>query len=248
MNNNITVSAKNLSKHFDDFIAVDNVTFDVHRGEIFGFLGANGAGKTTTIRMLCGLLLPTSGEGHVAGFDIMTQSEQIKHSIGYMSQKFSLYNDLSVVENMNFFGGIYGLSNSELKIRTQAMLQKMRLESWQNTLTAQLPLGWKQRLALACAILHQPKILFLDEPTGGVDPISRRDFWDLIYELADSGTTIFVTTHYMDEAEYCNRLSIMYQGKIIAIDSPMDLKAKYHELTVEDVFIGLVDEKAPEVN
>lgn len=241
MNNDIAVSTRNLSKHFDDFIAVDKVTFEVHRGEIFGFLGANGAGKTTTIRMLCGLLLPTSGEGHVAGFDIMTQSEQIKRNIGYMSQKFSLYNDLTTGENIEFFGGVYGLSNSALEIRSQAMLEKMHLEPWRNALTGQLPLGWKQRLALGCAILHQPRILFLDEPTGGVDPISRREFWDLIYELADGGTTIFVTTHYMDEAEYCNRLSIMYQGKIIAIDSPMDLKTRYQKITIEDVFISLVD-------
>ena len=213
MTNEIAVSAKKLTKQFGDFTAVDNVTFDVSRGEIFGFLGANGAGKTTTIRMLCGLLLPTSGEGHVSGFDIMTQTEAIKRTIGYMSQKFSLYNDLTVAENIEFFGGVYGLSNSELKRRARAMLQKMHLEDWQNAITGRLPLGWKQRLALGCAVLHGPKILFLDEPTGGVDPISRREFWNMIYELADQGTTIFVTTHYMDEAEYCNRLSIMYRGK-----------------------------------
>ncbi|MBN1347780.1 ABC transporter ATP-binding protein [candidate division KSB1 bacterium] len=239
--NTITVSAKNLSKRFGAFTAVDDVTFDVQRGEIFGFLGANGAGKTTTIRMLCGLLVPTSGEGTVAGFDISRQSEQIKRVIGYMSQKFSLYNDLTVAENIEFFGGVYGLDNSQLEERGRTMLRKMHLEQWQHTLTRQLPLGWKQRLALGCAILHQPRILFLDEPTGGVDPISRREFWDLIYELADAGTTIFVTTHYMDEAEYCNRLSIMYQGKIIAIASPMELKARYGMKTVEDVFIHLVD-------
>jgi len=241
MKNNIAVSAQNLSKHFGNFVAVDNVSFEVQRGEIFGFLGANGAGKTTTIRILCGLLLPTSGGGHVGGFDIMTQTEQIKRNIGYMSPKFSLYNELTVGENIEFFGGVYGLSNSELKTRAKTMLKKMHLEAQQTTFTGQLPLGWKQRLALACAILHQPKILFLDEPTGGVDPISRREFWDLIYELAHGGTTVFVTTHYMDEAEYCNRLSIMYQGRIIAIDSPMELKTHHKKPTVEDVFISLVD-------
>lgn len=238
---NCSVRVKNLSKHFKKFKAVDQISFDVYRGEIFGFLGANGAGKTTTIRMLCGLLLPTAGEGQVCGLDIMTESEKIKLNIGYMSQKFSLYNDLTIYENIRFFGGVYNLTQNEIDTRAELLLKKMHLVDWQNRLTGKLPLGWKQRLALGCAVLHEPQILFLDEPTGGVDPISRREFWDFIYQLAGQGKTVFVTTHYMDEAEYCNRLSIMYQGKIIAIDTPMALKSKYNKKTIEDVFIHLVD-------
>jgi len=237
----ISVYVKNLTKQFKNFIAVDNVSFEVYKGEIFGFLGANGAGKTTTIRMLCGLLLPTAGEGRVGGFDIMTESERIKQNIGYMSQKFSLYNDLTVYENIRFYGGIYNLSNHQLTENTEALITRMHLQDWRNRLTGELPLGWKQRLALGCAVLHDPKIVFLDEPTSGVDPISRREFWDFIYYLADNGKTVFVTTHYMDEVEYCNRLSIMYQGKIIALDTPTGLKKAFNQQRIEEVFIQLVD-------
>jgi len=238
--NNTSVNVHQLTKKFGNFTAVDHINFEVKQGEIFGFLGANGAGKTTTIRMLCGLLLPTSGEAWVHGFNINNDSEEIKKNIGYMSQKFSLYNDLTVEENINFYGGIYGLSSSSLKQRKEWILEKLSLIDQRKAITGEIPLGWKQRLALGCAILHNPPILFLDEPTSGVDPISRREFWALINELAQQGTTIFVTTHYMDEAEYCNRLSIMHQGKIITIDSPRTLKEEYDKATIEDVFISLV--------
>lgn len=236
----ISVQVEKLTRKFKKFMAVDHISFAVYEGEIFGFLGANGAGKTTTIRMLCGLLMPTSGSGEVAGFDIMQQSEKIKQHIGYMSQKFSLYNDLTVAENINFYGGIYGLQNHELEARKEYLLTDLHLGDWRNRLTRDLPLGWKQRLALGCAVLHDPPIIFLDEPTSGVDPISRREFWNVIYELASAGKTVFVTTHYMDEAEYCNRLSIMYQGQIIALDSPSALKKTYQKKNIEDVFIQLV--------
>jgi ABC-2 type transport system ATP-binding protein len=238
--NHTSVKVHQLTKKFGNFTAVDHINFEVKQGEIFGFLGANGAGKTTTIRMLCGLLLPTSGEAWVHGFNINNDSEEIKKNIGYMSQKFSLYNDLTVEENINFYGGIYGLSSSSLKQRKEWILEKLSLIDQRKAITGEIPLGWKQRLALGCAILHNPPILFLDEPTSGVDPISRREFWALINELAQQGTTIFVTTHYMDEAEYCNRLSIMHQGKIITIDSPRTLKEEYDKATIEDVFISLV--------
>jgi ABC-2 type transport system ATP-binding protein len=240
MNNNYSVVVEELTRQFGSFVAVDHITFRIKFGEIFGFLGANGAGKTTTIRMLCGLLLPTSGKGSVADFDIYTQTDDIKQNIGYMSQKFSLYEDLTVAENLEFYGGIYGLSKSELKAASETIIESIHLQEYLHKLTRDIPLGWKQRLALSCAILHKPKILFLDEPTGGVDPISRREFWNLIYDLAENGTTIFVTTHYMDEAEYCNRLSIMHDGKIIAIGSPQELKQSYQKEFIEDVFIDLV--------
>jgi len=235
------VTVRNLTRCFGDFVAVDNVSFDVRQGEIFGFLGANGAGKTTTIRMLIGLLKPSSGEGSVGGWDINHEYEKIKPRIGYMSQKFSLYDDLKVRENLFFFGGIYGLSNVEVKKRMKQLDPALNLSKRENMKTADLPLGFKQRLALACAILHKPPILFLDEPTGGVDPIARRFFWDLISSLAAAGTTVFVTTHYMDEAEYCHRISIMYQGRIVEIDSPAAIKKKYNMTSIEDVFIHLVD-------
>lgn len=237
----ISVKAEDLTKQFGKFTAVDHVSLEVYRGEIFGFLGANGAGKTTTIRMLCGLLIPTSGKALVNGFDINTESEKLKQHIGYMSQKFSLYNDLTIEENIEFYGGIYGLSNSELRRQKEWILEKLNLQDHRKKITTDLPLGWKQKLALGCAILHQPPIIFLDEPTSGVDPISRREFWSLINELAQQGKTVFVTTHYMDEAEYCNRLSIMYQGQIIVIDYPEKLKHHYQKQTIEDVFISLVD-------
>ncbi len=224
-------------------MAVDGISFDVSQGEIFGFLGANGAGKTTTIKMLTGLLQPSSGTGSVGGWDINQDYEKIKTRIGYMSQKFSLYEDLKVYENLYFFGGIYGLSRLQIKKRIQELNNALDLCKMGNLKTMSLPLGFKQRLALACAILHQPPILFLDEPTGGVDPIARRYFWDLISELAAAGTTVFVTTHYMDEAEYCHRLSIMDQGRIVDMDSPGGLKKKHHMTSIQDVFIHLVDKK-----
>jgi len=235
------VTVRNLTRRFGDFTAVDNVSFDVDQGEIFGFLGANGAGKTTTIKMLTGLLKPSSGEGSVGGWDINREYEKIKTRIGYMSQRFSLYDDLKVEENLFFFGGIYGLSRSRVKARIAELDMALNISKMENRKTVSLPLGFKQRLALACAILHKPPILFLDEPTGGVDPIARRYFWDLISEIAAAGTTVFVTTHYMDEAEYCHRLSIMYKGRIVEIDSPSAIKKRYNMTSIQDVFIHLVD-------
>ena len=220
------VTVEDLTKTFGDFLAVDRIRFQVEKGEIFGFLGPNGAGKSTTIRMLCGLLLPTSGIGQVAGFDIMKEPEKIKQAIGYMSQKFSLYDDLKVVENLHFFGGIYGLSGSSQKRRENEVFGMIGLQDAQDRITRTLAVGSKQRLALGCAILHEPSILFLDEPTSGVDPISRRNFWSLIQQMAEKGVTTFVTTHYMDEAEYCDRLALIYQGKIIAMGTPSELKMK----------------------
>jgi len=220
------VAVENLTKTFGDFLAVDHIRFQVEKGEIFGFLGPNGAGKSTTIRMLCGLLLPTSGIGQVAGFDIMKEPEKIKQAIGYMSQKFSLYDDLKVVENLHFFGGIYGLSGSSQKRRENEVFGMIGLQDVQDRITRTLAVGSKQRLALGCAILHEPSILFLDEPTSGVDPISRRNFWSLIQQMAERGVTTFVTTHYMDEAEYCDRLALIYQGKIIAMGTPSELKVE----------------------
>lgn len=235
------VSVRNLTRRFGDFVAVDDISFDVDKGEIFGFLGANGAGKTTTIRMLTGLLKPSSGEGVVGGYDINREYEKIKTRIGYMSQRFSLYDDLKVEENLFFFGGIYGLSRSRIRERIAELDDSLNLSQMENRKTVSLPLGFKQRLALACAILHKPPILFLDEPTGGVDPIARRYFWDLISNLAGAGTTVFVTTHYMDEAEYCHRLSIMFKGRIVEMDSPFAIKKKYNMTSIQDIFIHLVD-------
>ncbi len=235
------VQTENLGKRFGKFEAVKNLNLTVQEGEIFGFLGANGAGKTTAIRMLCGLLLPSSGKGRVAGFDIHKQSEEIKQHIGYMSQKFSLYDDLTPAENIEFYGGVYGLNRQALQRKRTALLDELGLTEQADMTTRSLPLGYKQRLALSCALLHDPKIVFLDEPTGGVDPEARRNFWDLIYNMAQQGKTIFVTTHYMDEAEYCNRVSIMYQGEIIALGSPQELKQKFGKASMQEVFIHLVD-------
>ncbi len=239
MNNNLAIQTKNLTKKFGDFTAVNAITFDVSKGEIFGFLGANGAGKTTAIKMLNGLSKPTSGIATVAGFDVNTETEKIKKNIGYMSQKFSLYEDLSIWQNIRFYGGIYGLKRFELKLKKQEIADKLELGSRLNKVVADLPLGWKQKLAFAVANIHQPKIIFLDEPTGGVDPATRRQFWEMIYEAADNGTTIFVTTHYMDEAEYCNRISIMVDGRIDALGSPKELKQEFKSATMNDVFLKL---------
>ena len=232
----IIISVKDLCKCFGSFTAVDHITFDVERGEIFGFLGANGAGKTTAMRMLCGLSYPTSGSGTVAGFDVMTQGEQIKRHIGYMSQKFSLYDDLTVRENIRLYAGIYGLNRYETLRRTVAVLNRLRFRSEADTLVGSLPLGWKQKLACSVATLHRPEVVFLDEPTGGVDPVTRRQFWEMIYEAAAGGTTVFVTTHYMDEAEYCSRVSIMVDGKIEALGSPIELKKQYRAESMDEVF------------
>lgn len=234
--NDIVISVRDLSKRFGDFTAVDSISFDVHRGEIFGFLGANGAGKTTAMRMLCGLSFPTSGSGTVAGYDVRREGELIKRHIGYMSQRFSLYNDLTVWENMNLFAGIYGLSKKETVTRAAELLAKLDFTSESNTLVGSLPLGWKQRLSFAIATIHRPEVIFLDEPTGGVDPVTRRQFWEMIYEAADGGTTIFVTTHYMDEAEYCSRVSIMVDGKVCALDTPVRLKRQFAVGSMDEVF------------
>jgi len=237
--NEIVIKTNKLTKRFGDFVAVDEITFDVHKGEIFGFLGANGAGKTTAMRMLCGLSIPTSGEATVAGYDVFKQPEEIKKNIGYMSQKFSLYEDLTVKENIEFYGGIYGLSNKEIKEKSTELIDKLGLHNEAKKLVSSLPLGWKQKLSFSVAIVHTPKIVFLDEPTGGVDPSMRRQFWDLIYEGADKGITIFITTHYLDEAEYCNRVSIMVDGKIEALDSPAGLRQTYEAKTIDEVFYKL---------
>jgi ABC-2 type transport system ATP-binding protein len=224
------VTLEHLTRVFGTFKAVDDLSLTVQKGEIFGFLGPNGAGKSTTIRMLCGLLVPSSGKGLVAGFDVHTQAEQIKQHIGYMSQKFSLYEDLTVAENIEFYGGIYGLKGSTMKDKKAWAMDMAGLSDHGNALTASLSAGWKQRLALACAILHEPPLLFLDEPTSGVDPISRRRFWDLIYDMADRGVTVFVTTHYMEEAEYCDRMALIYKGRMIAMGTPLELKTRHmHE-------------------
>ena len=237
MNN--AIEAKNLTKQFGDFVATDHITFQVHEGEIFGFLGANGAGKTTAMRMLCGLSQPTDGWAKVAGFDVATQHEQVKRHIGYMSQKFSLYDDLTLSENLRLFGGIYGMKRSLIREKTERLLRELGLWAERNTRVRSLPLGWKQKLAFSLAIFHEPKIVFLDEPTGGVDPVTRRQFWELIYQAADRGITVFVTTHYMDEAEYCDRVSIMVDGKIEALDAPSRLKQQYGAATMYDVFFAL---------
>lgn len=231
-----------LTKRFGDFTATDQISFQVEPGEVFGFLGANGAGKTTAIRMLCGLLRPSSGTAQVAGYDVYRQPNQIKRHIGYMSQQFSLYEDLSVRENIRFFGGIYGLSTAELKARGEAMVVQLGLQDEADKLVGSLPLGWKQKLAFSVAVLHAPAVVFLDEPTGGVDPVTRRQFWDLIYEAADNGITVFVTTHYMDEAEYCDRVSIMVDGRIRALGSPENLKAQFQVASMEAVFYTLARE------
>ena len=233
------ISVQNLTKRFGSFTAVDQITFDVEQGEIFGFLGANGAGKTTAMRMLCGLSMPSSGEATVAGFDLYKNAERIKQNIGYMSQKFSLYEDLTIRENIRFYGGIYGLSNSEIKTKTEHLVASLKLEDKINSLVKSLPLGWKQKLSFSVAMIHDPKIVFLDEPTGGVDPITRREFWTMIFEAANRGTTVFVTTHYMDEAEYCNRVSIMVDGQIAALGAPGELKSKYTAKDMGEVFLQL---------
>jgi len=233
------IRTEHLTKKFGNFIAANELTFNVKKGEIFGFLGANGAGKTTAMRMLCGLLEPSSGKGMVAGYDIYTQRDDIKKNIGYMSQKFSLYDDLTVRENIRFYGGIYGLSRKEIAAKTAELLTELQLEKEAKVLVSQLPLGWKQKLAFSIAIVHDPQIVFLDEPTGGVDPVTRRQFWDLIYHASARGVTIFVTTHYMDEAEYCNRVSIMVDGVIAALDSPANLKLKYGANNMDEVFYQL---------
>ncbi len=228
-----------LTKRFGAFTAVDAITFEVTQGEIFGFLGANGAGKTTAMRMLCGLLHPTSGRAEVAGFDVFRQREKIKQHIGYMSQRFSLYEDLTVRENIRLYGGIYGLKTNELKTKSDILINRLGLHEEANKLVCSLPLGWRQKLAFSVAILHEPSIVFLDEPTGGVDPVTRRQFWDMIYETANAGITVFVTTHYMDEAEYCNRVSIMVDGRIEALDSPAGLKKTFSADSMDEVFIQL---------
>ncbi|RFS19356.1 ABC transporter ATP-binding protein [Chitinophaga silvatica] len=233
------ITCKNLTKKFGDFYAVHNISFDVSQGEIFGFLGANGAGKTTAMRILCGLSYPTSGEASVAGFDVYTQQERIKQNIGYMSQKFSLYENLTVLENITFFGGVYGVPAAQLKERSRQLIAKLGLTNEAKKLVASLPLGWKQKLAFSVAIFHEPKIVFLDEPTGGVDPVTRRQFWDMIYEAAANGITVFVTTHYMDEAEYCDRVTIMVDGKVEALDSPGNLKSRFDVTSMDEVFYRL---------
>ncbi|HZY80464.1 MAG TPA: ABC transporter ATP-binding protein [Cyclobacteriaceae bacterium] len=233
------ISVKDLTKQFGSFTAVDHITFDVYKGEIFGFLGANGAGKTTAMRMLCGLSFPTSGRATVAGLDLFKEAEVIKRRIGYMSQKFSLYEDLAVKENIRFYGGIYGLTDRQIKTKMEYLLHQLKLEDKANTLVRSLPLGWKQKLSFSVAMLHEPQIVFLDEPTGGVDPITRREFWNLIYQAAAGGTTVFVTTHYMDEAEYCNRVSIMVDGRVDALGSPDELKRQFHAEDMGQVFLQL---------
>lgn len=237
--NTKAVIVKDLVKKFGSFVANDRLSFEVDKGEIFGFLGANGAGKTTAIKILCGLSHPTSGEVTVAGFDIYKQRDLIKKNIGYMSQKFSLYDDLTIAENIRFYGGIYGLSRNEIKEKTIEYIEKLGLQAYKKSLVRELPLGFKQKLAFSVAIVHNPPIVFLDEPTGGVDPITRRQFWELIYKEAANGKTIFVTTHYMDEAEYCDRVSIMVDGKIEALDTPKQLKVRFGAKSMEEVFIKL---------
>lgn len=233
------ITADRLTKKFGDFTAVDQISFEVNKGEIFGFLGANGAGKTTAMRMFCGLSLPSGGQATVGGFDVYRENEKIKHSIGYMSQRFSLYDDLSVMENIRFYAGIYGMTSKAIRLKSERMLKELELEAEKNMLVGSLPLGWKQKLAFSVAIFHEPRIVFLDEPTGGVDPITRREFWQLIYEAASEGITVFVTTHYMDEAEYCNRVSIMVDGKIEAMDTPAGMKKTMGAASMNEVFLQL---------
>ena len=239
MENKNVIEVENLSKSFGDFNAVNSISFKVKQGEIFGFLGANGAGKTTAMKMLIGISKPTSGTATVAGFDVYKQAEEIKKNIGYMSQKFALYDDLTVKENITFFGGIYGLSRPIIKEKTSILIRELNLGDVANQLVGSLPLGWKQKISFSAALLHNPKVIFLDEPTGGVDPITRRQFWEMIYKTANEGTTIFVTTHYMDEAEYCDRVSIMVDGKIEALDTPKNLKSQFNVNNMNDVFLKL---------
>ncbi len=233
------IKTENLTKRFGDFIATNAITLEVYSGEIFGFLGANGAGKTTAMRMLCGLSIPSSGNAVIAGYDVYRETERIKKNIGYMSQKFSLYEDLTVLENIRFFGGIYGLSDEAIARKSDELIAQLGLQNEAKKLVSGLPLGWKQKLSFSVAVLHQPKIVFLDEPTGGVDPVTRRQFWNLIYDAAEKGVTVFVTTHYMDEAEYCNRVSIMVDGKIEALDTPHNLKKKFNASSMDEVFYQL---------
>jgi len=233
------ISAKNLTKKFGNFTANDNLNFEVYEGEIFGFLGANGAGKTTAIRILCGLSSPTSGDIKVAGFDVYKQTELIKKHIGYMSQKFSLYEDLTVKENIRFYAGIYGMKKNDIKNKIDELLERLNFSHAKDKKIKDIPLGWKQKLAFSTAVFHNPKIVFLDEPTGGVDPVTRREFWDLIYETANNGITVFVTTHYMDEAEYCDRVSIMDAGKIVALDTPVNLMKEYNSINMDEVFLKI---------
>ena len=234
-----SIETNDLVKKFGDFTAVDHITFQVSEGEIFGFLGANGAGKTTAMRMLCGLSYPTSGKATVAGFDVYKEQEKIKKSIGYMSQKFSLYENLTVKENIEFYGGVYGLKRKEINEKLKIVLRELDMEEMKNKLVKSIPLGWKQKLAFSTAIFHEPKIVFLDEPTGGVDPITRRQFWNMIYGAAERGITVFVTTHYMDAAEYCNRISLMVDGRIEAFDTPANLKKTHHAASMDEVFYSL---------
>lgn len=236
---NKAIICRDLTKQFGDFKAVDAISFDVDQGEIFGFLGANGAGKTTAMRILCGLSYPTSGTASVAGFNVYKQQEQIKKNIGYMSQKFSLYDNLTILENIEFYGGVYGVSRKDIKTRSAELMTTLGLENEAKKLVGALPLGWKQKLAFSVAVFHKPKIIFLDEPTGGVDPITRRQFWDMIYQAAADGITVFVTTHYMDEAEYCNRISVMVDGRVEAMDTPSNLKKKFNTHSMDDVFYEL---------
>lgn len=236
MDSENTISVRNLTKKFGNFTAVDNISFDVSRGEIFGFLGANGAGKTTAMRMLCGLSLPTSGSGTVAGYDIVRQPEEIKRHIGYMSQKFSLYQDLTVSENLTLFSTIYGMTDRDIRAKSDEVFKLLEMTAMKDTLVRDIPTGWKQKLAFSAATIHRPGVVFLDEPTGGVDPVTRRKFWELIYRASSQGMTIFVTTHYLDEAEYCNRISIMVDGKIKALDTPGNLKSHYGATTMDEVF------------
>lgn len=239
MNNNNVIQVENLTKMFGQFTAVNKISFQVGKGEVFGFLGANGAGKTTAMKMLIGISKPTSGEARVAGFDVKSHAEDVKKNIGYMSQKFSLYNDLTIKENITFFGGIYGLEKSVIKKKTQALIEELGLHEVADKLVRSLPLGWKQKVAFSVALLHNPKVIFLDEPTSGVDPITRRQFWEMIYREASKGVTIFVTTHYMDEAEYCDRVSIMVEGIIEALDTPKNLKAQFKVDSMNEVFLKL---------
>lgn len=239
MSSDKVITTDHLTKRFGDFTAVDAISFEVTKGEIFGFLGANGAGKTTAMRMLSGLSLPTSGKATVAGFNVYTENEKIKKNIGYMSQKFSLYEDLTVKENIRFYAGIYGKSDKFIREKTVFILKELHMESEANKLVRSLPLGWKQKLAFSVAIFHEPRVVFLDEPTGGVDPVTRREFWGMIYQAVESGITVFVTTHYMDEAEYCNRVSIMVDGRIDALDTPQQLKKTFNAASMDEVFLKL---------
>ena len=235
----VLISSQNLTRKFGDFTAVDHISFEVKKGEVFGFLGANGAGKTTAMRMLTGLLIPTEGEATVAGFDVYDEAEKIKRRIGYMSQKFSLYEDLTVRENIRLYGGIYGLSDGKIREKTEQLIDTLGMQDLKNKKIGSLPLGWKQKLAFSVALIHEPRIVFLDEPTGGVDPITRRQFWEQIYKVAEEGTTVFVTTHYMDEAEYCDRVSIMVDGRIDALGTPAELKKEFEAKNIEEVFVKL---------